>query len=142
MRLAIAATLLLVAGSALASPLDDKKCIFAAAAKLPILPGLTITGSKAIDLTPPVATKLFLDSLPDIETAHAIFGRLDPQGEALLVASPERWREILGDRINPDLAPGADVSIVVKAAGQDATYGFACLLVAGSVITTSRGLLE
>lgn len=58
MKAVFGALTCVLATSALAQSVDDKRCIFAAAQKLPNLPGLTVATSRIVELSKEVTGRL------------------------------------------------------------------------------------
>ena len=66
-RTAIALTVLLMASAAHAESVPEKLCIFAAAQKLPAIPGLTIIASRLKPLPPDLQQKQTINTVGMVE---------------------------------------------------------------------------
>lgn len=114
--------------------LDEKVCVFAAAQRLPAIPGLTISSARTKDVLPIVAISALLSGFSSTaEAAGALernFGIAAPadmlkRPDAPL--DPDRLRPFLARELGKKIEGAMMVEIDIRAVSRYATYNFACV---------------
>ncbi len=125
----------------------EKTCILAAAAKLPVIPGLTIQNSTAKSIAVPAATEQVLDDIAagnnTIESLNAQMLFMDDKTNQTVrnFAGQNNYaaaRDTLKNALTPKLTGANQVDIDVKAAGLDATYSAVCIWNAANAYVVTR----
>ena len=114
--------------------LDEKICVFAAAQRLPAIPGLTISSARTKDVYPVVAVSALLSGFSStkeaVDAAERHFNGITPaemQARPDAPPDPDKLRPFLAREIEKRIEGAMMVEIDIRAISRYATYNFACV---------------
>lgn len=135
-------------GGAVAESMDGRTCIFAAALKLPPLPGLTVVESRTKPgPDAPEAARLLAQHFATRRGANELanYGWLNAANlreieSALYTGSSDRAASIIATAVTPFAKQSLTTEIDVRAVGQNATFSFLCLTSDSTPVIVSLGI--
>lgn len=115
-----------------ADGLDEKRCIVASAAKVPLIQGLVFNASTAESLDKGAAAKWVLSTVVTRNDAIAVanaFGTLDDKTEQALKRAygADEYASALSENVARNLDAGYTVKLSVTAASQSFTLRYGCI---------------
>jgi hypothetical protein len=153
LRLTVTLAALAISAPADAYTSTDKQCLLVAMGQLPLVPGLTVTGTAADQPRLVSDIEIQIDDLPaDMARTKQFVGRFQSMSDADLAllksveGGAEKWRaavkQIMARVIGPSLKETRLLTVSVHASNFTANLSFRCVSSAGSIEVTSLGVLE